>query len=115
MTRDNETESTSKLNRSEQKPNASSQTGEHIWSVKDSATKAEIIAILQFAAQNVSFSCAQNLAACYQEHIPYSSIAKNVTTGPTKMSYSVSYELAAYFNQITIRDSRRTFLFYIAL
>ena len=56
MTKDNETESTSKLNKSEQKPSAISQLGEHVWLVKDSAIKAEIIATLQFAAQNVPFS-----------------------------------------------------------
>ena len=45
-------ESTFKFNRSEQKPSTSSQPGEQVWSVKDSTKKAEIIATLQFAAQN---------------------------------------------------------------
>ena len=34
MIKDNKTESSSKLNRSEQKPSAISQPGEHVWSVK---------------------------------------------------------------------------------
>ena len=44
LTKDNETESIFNLNRYEQKPSASSQPGEHVWSVTYLATKAEIIA-----------------------------------------------------------------------
>ena len=69
------------LNRSEQNPSAGSQPGEHVWSVKDSATKVEIIVKLQFAAKNIPFNCAENLAVCYQEQFADSSIARNVTNG----------------------------------
>ena len=62
LTKDNEADSMSKLRASEQKSTTSCQHTEHAWSVKDSATKAEIIATLQFAFQNVPFSCAENLA-----------------------------------------------------
>ena len=75
LTKGNEIKSTSKVNRSEQKPSSRSQPGEHIWSVKDSATKEEIIPILQFPAQNVLFSSVENLAAHNQEQFPDSSIA----------------------------------------
>ena len=63
-----------------------------------------IIAALQFASQNIPFSCAENLAAYYQQQFPDSSIAKNVFIGPTKMSYLVTYVLGPYINQMTIRD-----------
>ena len=67
MTKDNEIDSTSQLNRSGQKP---SQPDEHIWSVKDLATKEEIITKLQFGAQNIPFSYAKNIAVCSQEQLP---------------------------------------------
>ena len=35
---------------------------------------------------------------------PDSSLAKNVTIGPTKMLYLVSYGLGPYFNQMTIKE-----------
>ena len=104
LTKDNEIESTCQLRASEQKSSTNSQPTEHGWSVKDSATKAEIIATLQFASQNIPFSCAETLAACYQQQFPDTSIAQNVSIGPTKMSYLVKYGLALYFNQMTIRD-----------
>ena len=37
------------------------------WLFKQPATKAEIIATLQFAAHNVPFHAAENLAAYYQQ------------------------------------------------
>ena len=96
LTRHNAAESTCKLRASEQKSSTSSQTTEHVWSVRDSATKAEIIATFQFASQNIPFGCAENLAACYQQQFPDSSIAKNVSIGPAKMSYLVTYGLVKY-------------------
>ena len=52
--------------------------------------------LLQFATQNLPFSCTENVAACYQKQFPDSSIAKYVTIGPSKMSYLVLYELGPY-------------------
>ena len=46
------------------------------WTVKELATKAEIINTMQYAAQNIPFSNAENLSACYQEQVPDSLIAK---------------------------------------
>ena len=91
-------ESTCQSRTSEQKSIAVSQSTEHVWSVKDAAIKAEIIAALQFVSQNIPFSCAENLAACYKQQFLDSSIAKNVSIGATKMSYLVSYGLGPYFN-----------------
>ena len=110
-------QSTSKLNWSEQKASKSSQAGEHVCSVKDSAAKAKSIATLQFAVENVSFSCAENLAVCYQEQFPNSCIAKkNVTTGPTKMSYLVSYGLGHTSQSDGYqRNSGMAFLFHTAI
>ena len=36
-----------------------------MWTVKQSATKAKVIATLQFAAHDVPFHAAENFAACY--------------------------------------------------
>ena len=66
--------------------------------------RIEIIATLQFAFYNIPYSCAENLAACYQQQFPDSSIAKNVSIVPTKMSCLVTSGLVQYFNQMTIRD-----------
>ena len=63
------------------------------WTLKQMAVKAEIIAVLHFAAHNVSFGSAKNLPLCYQQQFPDSVIAKQVSIGPTKMSYMVSYGL----------------------
>ena len=35
--------------------------------LKDTATKAEITATLQFAAQHVPFWCAEHLAVCFKD------------------------------------------------
>ena len=48
------------------------------WTVSQKATKAEIIETMQFAANNVPFSQADNLAACYHEQFPDSEIAQQV-------------------------------------
>ena len=94
LTKDNEGDLTYKLSASEQKSSTSSQPTE------DLATKAKISGTLQFASWNIPFSCAENIAACYQQQFPDSSIAKNVSIGPTKMSYLVRYGLGPYFNQM---------------
>ena len=65
LTKDNETKFASESKRSEHKPSARCQPGEHVWSVKDLSKKAEIITTLLFGAQNVPFSCTENLAVCY--------------------------------------------------
>ena len=72
------------------------------WTVKELATKAEIIVTMQYAVQNIPFSNAENLSACYQEQFPASLIAKNVSIGPNKMSYVVRYGLGPYFRQLDI-------------
>ena len=67
-----------------------SQAGKQVWSVEGSAIKVKIIPTLQFASQNVLFSCDENVAACYLEQFPDSSIAKNVKIEPTRISYLVT-------------------------
>ena len=57
--------------------------------LEDSGYNDRIIATLQFGTQNVSFICAENVAVFYQEQLPDSSMSKNVTNGPTKVSYLV--------------------------
>ena len=61
-----------------------------VWSIKQMAARAEIIATLHFATQNLSFSSSQNLLTLYQQQFPDSVIARNVKIGPNKMSYMVS-------------------------
>ena len=75
-----------------------------MWSVKQMAARAEIIATLHFAAQNLSFSSSQNLSTLYQQQFHDSVIARNVKIGPSKMSYMVSYGLGPYFRQMIIKD-----------
>ena len=72
--------------------------------VKELATKAEIIASRQYAAQNIPFSNAENLSVCYQDQFPDSLITKNVSIGPNKMSYVVRYGLGPYFTLLTVKD-----------
>ena len=74
------------------------------WTVKELATKEEIIATVKYAAQNIPFSNAENLSACYQEQFPDSLIAKNASIGLNKMSYVVRYGLGPYFTQLTVKD-----------
>ena len=68
------------------------------------ATKAELIAALQFASQNVPYSCADALQECYRQQFPDPVIAKHVALGPKKMSYMVAYGLGPYFQQKIVRD-----------
>ena len=51
---------------------------DQMWTIKHSATRVEIIAALQFAAQNVAFSTSDNLASCYQKQFTNSVIVTNV-------------------------------------
>ena len=83
---------------------ASSSTHEEVWTIKQQAIKAEIIATLQFASQNMPFSAAESLAICHQQQFLDSVIAKSVAIGPNKMLYVVAYGLRPYFTDMTIRD-----------
>ena len=83
---------------------ASSSIPEEVWTVKQQAIKAEIIATLQFAYQNMPFSAAKSLAMYYQQQFPDSVIAKSVAIGPNKMYYVVAYGLRTYFTDMTIRE-----------
>ena len=74
------------------------------WTVSQKATKAEIIATMQLAANNVPFSQADNLAACYQEQFPDSEIAQQVAISKNKMSYLIGYGLGPYFTQQTVKE-----------
>ena len=40
---------------------------QEVWSLPQLVTKAEIIAALQFASQNVPYSCADALQECYKQ------------------------------------------------
>ena len=93
------------LQDTEAKPGQTVATGQQaVWSIKQMAARAEIIATLHFAAQNLSFSSSQNLSTLYQQQFPDSVIARNVKIGPSKMSYIVSYGLGPYFRQMIIKD-----------
>ena len=59
---------------------------------------------MQFAANNVPFSQADNLAACYQEQFPDSEIAQQVAISKNKMSYLIGYGLGPYFTQQTVKE-----------
>ena len=74
------------------------------WTVSQKAKKAEIIATMQFGANNVPFSQADNLAACYQEQFPDSEIAQQVAISKNKMSYLIGYGLGPYFIQQTVKE-----------
>ena len=63
------------------KETSSSSSHDNVWTVKQSATKAEISATLQFAAHNVPLCAAEKLVAYYQQQFPDSLIAKNVSIG----------------------------------
>ena len=109
-------EGTSKPTRSSQESGNSSQDKgsstsqdtakewQEVWSLPQLATKAEIIAALQFASQNIPYSCADALQECYKQQFPDSVIAKHVALGPKKMSYMVTYGLGPYFQQKIVRD-----------
>ena len=76
----------------------------NVWSVKDLATKAEIIAALPFASQSTPFTSADGLPAIYQAQFPDSVIAKSVSLSAMKMSYIVAYVLGPYFIQRTVKE-----------
>ena len=80
-------------------------TGQQVvWPIKQMVARAEIIATLHFAAQNLSFSSSQNLSTLYQQQFSDSLIARNVKFGPSKMSYMASYGLGPYFRLMIIKD-----------
>ena len=86
------------------------------WTLKQMAVKAEIIAMLHFAAHNVSFGSTKNLPLCYQQQFPDSVIAKQVSIGPTKMSYMVSYGLGPLLQaNDNKRYHRRAFILHTTL
>ena len=74
------------------------------WTFKQSVTKAEIIAALQFADQNTPFASTDNLGPCYREQFTDSRIAQNVAIGAKKMSYLVGYGLGPYFTKLTVSN-----------
>ena len=74
------------------------------WTLKEMATKAKIIATLQYTDQNTPFASADNLGPCYQQQFPDSQIAKNVAIGPKKMSYVVGYGLGPYFTKLNVNN-----------
>ena len=65
-------------------------THEEVWTIKQQAVKAEIIATLQFASQNMPFSAAGSLTMFYQQQFADSVIVKIVAIGPNRMSYVVA-------------------------
>lgn len=78
--------------------------GQELWTIQQLAVKAEIIAALQFASQNIPYSCADALQACYQQQFPDSVIAKHVALGSSKMSYMMAYGLGPYFQHMVVKD-----------
>ena len=68
------------------------------------ATKAKIIATLQYTDQNTPFVSADNLGPCYQQQLLDSQITKNVAIGPKKMSYVVGYGLGPYFTKLNVNN-----------
>ena len=55
-----------------------------------------------FAAQSAPCSCAENLATRYQDQFPDSFIAKNVTVGPSMVSYLDSREIVEGHSYFTL-------------
>ena len=74
------------------------------WTFNQLVTKAEILATLQYADQNIPFASADNLGACYKQQFPDSDIAKAVAIGQTKMSYVVGCGLGPYFKKLTVNN-----------
>ena len=70
---------------------------EVVWTLPQLVAMAEIIATLQYASQNISYSCADALQECYKQQFPDSAIAKHVSLGSKKMSCMVAYGLGPYF------------------
>lgn len=77
---------------------------QQVWSIKQQTAKAEIIAAMQFASQNIPFSFADELAENYRDQFPDSAIASKVSIGSTKMSYIVAFGLGPYFTQQIIQE-----------
>ena len=92
------------LPKSDTTPSSSQSSSEDNWLVKDVANKAEIIAIMQFVANNTLFSSANGLATLYQAQFPDSVIAKNVSLSGNKMSYITAHALGPYFTQATVSE-----------
>ena len=59
---------------------------EVVWTLPQLVAKAEIIAALQYASQNIPHSCADALQECYKQQFLYSAIAKHVPLKSEKMS-----------------------------
>ena len=78
---------------------------EQCMATKGMATKAKIIATLQYTDQNTHFACTDNLGPCYQQQFLDSQIAKNVAIGPKKMSYVVGYGLRPYFTKLNVNKN----------
>ena len=74
------------------------------WTLPQLVTKVEIIAALQYASQNIPYSCADALQECYKQQFPDSAIAKYVSLGSRKMSYMMAYGLGPYFQQATGKE-----------
>ena len=72
--------------------------------LKEMATKAKIIATLQYTDQNTPFASVDNLGPCFQQQFQDSQIAKNVAIGPKKMSYVVGYGLGPYFTKLNVNN-----------
>ena len=63
-------------------PSASQTTiTEVVWTLPQLVAKAEIIATLQYASQNIPYSCADALQECYRQQFPDSAIEKHVSLG----------------------------------
>ena len=72
---------------------------EVVWTLPQLVAKAEIITTLQYASQNIPYSCEDALQECYKQQFPDSAIAKHVSLGSKKMSYMEAYGLGPYFQQ----------------
>ena len=77
---------------------------EVVWTLPQLVAKAEIIATLQYASQNIPYSCADALQECYKQQFLDSAIAKHISLGSKKMSYMVAYGLGPYFQQATVKE-----------
>ena len=96
---------------------------EVVWTLLQLVAKAEIIATLQYASQNIPCSCADALQEYYKQfpdsaipcscadalqeyykQFPDSAIVKHVSLGSKKISYMVAYGLGPYFQQATVKE-----------
>ena len=66
---------------------------QEVWSLPQMATKAEIIAALQFCFTKCTLQLCRCTPGMPQAIVPDSVIAKYVVLGPKKMSYMVAYGL----------------------